>query len=114
MGDEESYFTAHTTAAPYYRVANEPALSLRHSDSADFFYSKLSAQRDLNTKYKIEMAVQNEKVKEREKLFAKEKEQQLLLRNVIIAFVILVMIISLLLYNRSQLKNKSRQQQLMG
>lgn len=113
-GDNDNYFTSHTIAAAYYRVANNPALSLLHSDSASFFDSKLSAQRDLNTKYKIEMAIENEKVKEKEKVFLSEKERQLFLRNVIIAFAVLLMIISLLLYNRSQLKNKSRQQQLMA
>lgn len=60
------------------------------------------------------MAIENEKVKEKEKVFLSEKERQLFLRNVIIAFAVLLMIISLLLYNRSQLKNKSRQQQLMA
>src|SRR5258706_1726117 len=60
------------------------------------------------------MAVQYEQVKEREKSFANEKQRQLLLRNTIIAFVVLLMIISLLLYNRSQLKNRSRQQQLIA
>lgn len=113
-GDNENYFVAHNTAASYYRFTNNPALSLLHSDSAAFFNSKLAAQKDLNTKYKIEMAVENEKVEEREKSFANEKERQLLFRNVIIAFVVLLMIISLLLYNRSQLKNKSRQQQLIA
>jgi tetratricopeptide (TPR) repeat protein len=112
-GDNENYFVAHSTAASYYRLINDPALSLLHSDSAGFFNSKLAAQKDLNTKYKIEMAVENEKVKERENSFAKEKQRQLLLRNVIIAFVVLLMIISLLLYNRSQLKNRSRQQELI-
>ena len=113
-GVDENYFVAHTTAASYYRFINNPTLSLLHSDSAAFFNSKLAAQKDLNTKYKIEMAVEKEKVKEREKSFDKEKERQLLLRNVIIAFVVLLMIISLLLYNRSQLKNKNRQQQLIA
>jgi DNA-directed RNA polymerase specialized sigma24 family protein len=112
-GDNENYFVAHNTAASYYRFTNNPALSLLHSDSAALFNSKLAAQKDLNTKYKIEMAVENEKVKEREKAFANQKERQLFLRNAIIAFAVLLMIISLLLYNRSQLKNKSRQQQLM-
>jgi hypothetical protein len=60
------------------------------------------------------MAVENEKVKERERSFAIEKQRQLLFRNIIIAFAFLAMIISLLLYNRSQLKNKSRQQQLIA
>jgi DNA-binding CsgD family transcriptional regulator len=59
------------------------------------------------------MAVQNEQVKEREKSFAVEKQRQLFLRNVIIVFVVLLMCISLLLYNRSQIKNKIRQQQLI-
>src|SRR5207237_702046 len=75
-GDDENYFVAHTTAASYYRFINNPALSLLHSDSAAFFNSKFAAQKDLNTKYKIEMAVEKEKVKEREKSFAKEKERQ--------------------------------------
>jgi tetratricopeptide (TPR) repeat protein len=35
-GDAENYFVAHTTAASYYRVINNPALSLLHSDSATF------------------------------------------------------------------------------
>ena len=112
--DDKDYFVAHTTAASYYRFTNSPALSLLHSDSAVFFNSKLAAQKDLNTKYKIEMAVENEKVKEKEKSFANEKERQLLLRNAIIAFFVLLMVISLLLYNRAQLKNKSRQQQLIA
>ena len=112
-GDNENYFTAYDAAASYYRSVKNPELYIVYSDSANIFNNKLAAQKDLNTKYKIEMAVQYEQVKEREKSFANEKERQLLLRNAIIAFVVLLMIISLLLYNRNQLKNKSRQQQLI-
>jgi len=112
-GDNENYFTAYNAAASYYRSVKNPELYIVYSDSANIFNNKLAAQKDLNTKYKIEMAVQYEQVKEREKSFANEKERQLLLRNAIIAFVVLLMIISLLLYNRNQLKNKSRQQQLI-
>jgi len=113
-GDNENYYVAHTTAASYYRFINDPTLSLLHSDSAAFFNSKLAAQKDLNMKYKIEMAVEHEKVMEREKAFAAKKERQLFLRNAIIGFAILIMIISLLLYNRTQLKNRNRQQQLIA
>jgi len=113
-GDNENYYVAHSTAASYYRFTNNAALSLLHSDSATFFNSKLAVQKDLNIKYKIEMAVEHEKVVEREKAFAEKKENELFLRNAIIGFAVLVMIISLLLYNRSQLKNKSRQQQLIA
>jgi DNA-binding CsgD family transcriptional regulator len=113
-GDNESYFTAYNAAAAYYRNIKNPALYMVYSDSADIYNGKLAVQKDLNTKYKIEMAVQNEQVKEREKSFAGEKRQQLLLRNAIIAFVVLLMIISLLLYNRAQIKNKSRRQQLIA
>lgn len=113
-GDDQNYFIAYNTAAAYYRSANKPSMALLYNDSAILANGKLSKQRDLNAKFKIEMAVQDEKVKEREKLFANEKQRQLLLRNAIIAFVVLIMIISLLLYNRSQLKNKSRQQQLIA
>ena len=112
-GDNENYFTAYNAAASYYRSVKNPELYIVYSDSADIFNNKLAAQKDLNTKYKIEMAVQYEQVKEREKSFANEKQRQLLLRNAIIAFVVLLMVISLLLYNRAQLKNKSRQQQLI-
>jgi DNA-binding CsgD family transcriptional regulator len=114
IGDNENYFTAYTAAASYYRYVKDAALYIAYSDSANIFNDKLAAQKDLNTKYKIEMAVQNEQVKEREKSFAVEKQRQLLLRNAIIGFVVLLMIISLLLYNRAQIKNKSRQQQLMA
>lgn len=113
-GDNENYYVAHSIAASYYRVTNNPALSLLHGDSAAFFNSRLAAQKDLKTKYKIEMAVENEKVKERERSFAAEKQRQLLLRNGIIGFAVLLMIISLLLYNRSQLKNRNRQQELIA
>jgi hypothetical protein len=113
-GDEENYFIAYNTAASYYRSANKLPLALLYSDSAEVFNKKLAVHRDLNTKYKIEMAVQAEEVREREKLFTQEKQRQLLLRNAIIAFVVLVMIISLLLYNRSQLKSRHRQQQLIS
>ena len=112
--DNEVYFTAYTAAASYYRSIKDPAQYIAYSDSANIFNDKLAAQKDLNIKYKIEMAVQNEQVKEREKSFASEKQQQLLLRNAIIAFVVLLMIISLLLYNRAQIKNKSRHQQLIA
>ena len=109
----ENYFTAYKAAASYYRSIKDPALYIVYSDSANFFNDKLSVQKDLNTKYKIEMAVQNEQVKEREKSFANEKQRQIFLRNAIIAFTALLMIISLLLYNRSLLKNRNRQQQLI-
>jgi len=113
-GDNENYFTAYNAAASYYRSVKNPELYIVYSDSANIFNNELAAQKDLNTKYKIEMAVQYEQVKEREKSFANEKQRQLLLRNAIIAFVVLLMIISLLLYNRNQLKNKNRQQQLIA
>jgi DNA-binding CsgD family transcriptional regulator len=113
-GDDEDYFTAYNTAASYYRSIKNLALYIAYSDSANIFNNKLAVQKDLNTKYKIEMAVQYEQVKEREKSFASEKQQQLFLRNAIIAFVVLLMIISLLLYNRAQIKNKSRHQQLIA
>ena len=113
-GDNENYFTAYNAAASYYRYIKDPAQYITYSDSANLINDKLAAQKDLNTKYKIETAVQNEQVKEREKSFEAEKQQQLLLRNAIIAFVVLLMIISLLLYNRAQIKNKSRQQQLIA
>ena len=113
-GDNENYFTAYNAAASYYRSIKDPLRYIAYSDSADIFNDKLAAQKDLNTKYKIEMAVQYEQVKEREKSLASEKQRQLLLRNAIIAFVVLLMIISLLLYNRAQIKNKSRQQQLIA
>jgi tetratricopeptide (TPR) repeat protein len=113
-GDNENYFTAYSAAASYYRSIKDPARYIAYSDSANVINDKLAAQKDLNIKYKIEMAVQNEQVKEREKSFANEKQRQIFLRNVIIAFVLLLMIISLLLYNRAQIKNKSRQQQLIA
>jgi DNA-binding CsgD family transcriptional regulator len=111
--DNDNYFTAYNAAAAYYRSIKDPARYITYSDSANIYNDKLAAQKDLNIKYKIEMAVQNEQVKEREKSFANEKQQQIFLRNAIIAFIVLLMIISLLLYNRSQIKNKSRQQQLI-
>jgi DNA-binding CsgD family transcriptional regulator len=114
VNDNENYFTAYNAAASYYRSIKNQALYIVYSDSANIFENKLAAQKDLNTKYKIEMAVQYEQVKEREKSFASEKQRQLLLRNAIIAFVVLLMIISLLVYNRAQIKNKSRQQQLIA
>ncbi|MEP6750588.1 MAG: hypothetical protein ABJB86_22820 [Bacteroidota bacterium] len=112
--DYENYFTAYKAAASYYRSIKDPALYIVYSDSANFFNDKLSVQKDLNTKYKIEMAVQNEQVRAREKSFANEKQRQIFLRNAIIAFTALLMIISLLLYNRSLLKNRNRQQQLIA
>jgi hypothetical protein len=113
-GNNENYFTAYTAAASYYRSIKDPLLYIAYSDSANIFNDKLAAQKDLNIKYKIEMAVQYELVKEREKSLASEKQRQLLIRNAIIAFVVLLMIISLLLYNRAQIKNKSRHQQLIA
>lgn len=113
-GDDENYLIAYGAAASYYRSVKNPALYIIYSDSANIFNNKLAAQKDLNTKYKIEMAVQYEQAKEREQSFADEKKRQLFMRNAIIAFVVLLMIISLLLYNRSQLKNRSREQQLMA
>jgi DNA-binding CsgD family transcriptional regulator len=113
-GDNDDYFTAYNAAASYYRSIKDPAGYIAYSDSANIFNDKLAAQKDLNIKYKIEMAVQSEQVKAREKSFENEKQQQLLLRNAIIVFVVLLMIISLLLYNRAQIKNKSRQQQLIA
>ena len=111
--NNENYFTAYNAAASYYRAIKNPALYIVYNDSANIYNDKLSSQKNLNSKYRIEMNAQNEQVKEREKLFVNEKQQQIFLRNAIIAVVGLMMIISLLLYNRSLLKSRSRQQQLI-
>ncbi len=112
--DDQEYFTVYNDAAAYYRAVANPGLALRYSDSASSFNSKLAARKNLNTKYRIEMARQEEQVKEREKLFAKEKQRQILLRNAIIASVLLLMVISLLLYNRALLKTKNHRQKLVA
>lgn len=112
--ETEEYYNAYNSATAYYRAVNNSQLALAYGDSAKHFSVEMAARKNLNTKYQIEMARQNELVKEREKLFAKEKQNQLILRNAIIASVLLLMVISLLLYNRSLLKNKARHQKLMA
>ncbi len=112
--NNEDYFTVYNAMASYYRYVRNMPLYIVYNDSANMFKDKLDVQKDLNTKFKIEMAVQYEQVKERERSFANEKQRQIFFRNVIIAFIALLMIISLLLYNRSLIKNKSSQKQLIA
>ncbi len=110
----KNYFTVYQSLFDYYKEVGNTALALLYLDSAVVFKDSLDKIRDVNLKYQGQMAVENERRRQDEKIFAQEKSKQKIIRNGLIAFILLTMLITLLFYNRARLKRKHREQQLIS
>ena len=89
-------------------------MALRYLDSSVVFKDSLHKIRDVNLKYQGQMAVENERRRQDEKIFAQEKSKQKIIRNALIAFILLSTLITILIYNRARLKRKHKEQQLVS
>ncbi len=88
--------------------------AILYADSATAAKEQWRIARDVAQKHKAEISLEMERHEERQSLLAKEKEQQILIRNGLMAILLLGGIIAALLYNRQNLQNRHRQQQLVA
>lgn len=109
-----NYFTVYQSLSDYYKQTGNTSMALLYLDSAFAFKDSLDKIHDVNLKYRGEIAVENERRKQEEKLFKQEQSKQEIIRNALLAFILLSMLITLLFYNRSRLKRKNREQQLIS
>ncbi len=109
-----NYYSVYKALADFYKQSGDNKLALLYLDSSIIFKDSLAKISDINLKYQAEMAVEAERKKQLEKVFEEERFRQVLTRNGLIVLIILVMVITLLYYNRIRLKNKHREQQLLA
>jgi len=85
---------------------NDPGKALMYMDSANFYKDSLSRRHDVNLKYQGEILVDREKTIQNEALLEQQVSKQKVIRNSVVTVIGLVMLITLLLYNRSKLKRR--------
>jgi len=110
----KNYFIVYQSLSDYYKEVGNTAMALLYLDSSVVFKDSLDKIRDVNLKYQGQMAVENERRRQDEKIFAQEKSNQKIIRNALIGFILLSMLITLLFYNRARLKRKHREEQLLS
>lgn len=109
-----NYFSVYQSLSDYYKETGNTTMALAYLDSAVGFKDSLDKIHNVNLKYQGEMAVENERRKQDEKIFEQEKSKQKIIRDALIAFILLSILITLLFYNRIRLKRKHREQQLIA
>lgn len=105
--DLAKFYKVYKAAANYHRALGHNHEALIFTDSATIMKDSLDLIYNAMVKSKGEMAFMSE----RQHTYAKEKQKELILRNFIIGFIFMAMIIVLLLFNRQRLKMRSRKQQ---
>lgn len=90
----------------YYRAVNDPGKALMYIDSANFYKDSLNRRHDVNLKYQGEILVEREKTIQNEALLEQQVSKQKVIQNSVVTVIGLVMLITLLLYNRSKLKRR--------
>jgi tetratricopeptide (TPR) repeat protein/DNA-binding CsgD family transcriptional regulator len=85
-----------------------------YADSAALASEQWHQVRDVAHKHKAEIAIELERHEAQQALLEKEKERQLLYRNGLLLLTLLGLVIAALLYNRQNLKDRHRQQQLLA
>lgn len=105
--DISHFSEVYNSQSRYYREIGRDDLALSFQDSAITFSDSLVSISDVNLKFKAELAVEKEKAKNKEKLFETERSRLKTLRNSSIIIGLSFVIILLLLFNRSLIKNKN-------
>ncbi|GAA4401035.1 hypothetical protein GCM10023187_14810 [Nibrella viscosa] len=100
--------------AAYHRATGNYEQAMYYADLAAASSTRWKQQIDVTLKHKAEMALEEERYKAKEQRLQQEKQQQLLLRNFLLILTILALLVVLLLYNRRQLKDRHRRQQLQA
>ncbi len=105
--------TVYHALSAYYKSAGNLDKALMYSDSAIFYKDSLNRRHDVNLKYQAEILVEKEKAAQNEVLLEQQISKQKVIRNSLVIVIVLVMLITLLLYNRSKLKSRHREEQLL-
>jgi tetratricopeptide (TPR) repeat protein len=106
--------TVYHALSAYYRSIGNLDRALTYSDSASFYKDSLNKRHDVNLKYQGEILVEKEKTAQSEALLEQQISKQKVIRNSLMIVIGLVMLITLLLYNRSKLKSRHREEQLLA
>lgn len=106
--------TVYHALSDYYKGVNNSGKALMYADSATFYKDSLSKRHDVNLKYQGEMLVEKEKVMRNEQLFQQQQSKQKMIRNSLLVFIAMAMIVTVLLYNRYRLKMRHREQKLLS
>jgi tetratricopeptide (TPR) repeat protein len=106
--------TVYHALSAYYKATHNLDMALMYSDSAGFYKDSLNRRHDVTLKYQGEILVEKEKTAQSEALLEQQISKQKVIRNSLIIVIGLVMFITLLLYNRSKLKTKYREEQLLA
>ncbi|HEX5151703.1 MAG TPA: hypothetical protein VFW07_09640 [Parafilimonas sp.] len=106
--------TVYHALSNYHKTAGDFELAWRYLDSAAFYKDSLSRQHDINLKYQGEILVEKEKTAQNEALLEQQVSKQKVIRNSVVTVIGLLMLITLLLYNRSKLKSRYREEQLLA
>lgn len=110
----DNYYKLYAALSRYFRQTGDPVRTLMYQDSMLFFQDKLEVEWDDNQKVQAEYKFANEKwYDESAKLMAATRYQKGI-RNLVLGILFLLMIVSLLLYNRQRMKHifKERQSSL--
>jgi DNA-binding CsgD family transcriptional regulator len=97
----------------YYRAAGNYRSALLYADSAAAANDDWKRQIDVMLKHKAEIAMEMERYESRQVLLEKEKQQQLMQRNFLIALMGLSLLVVALLYRHQHTRNRHRQEQLV-
>ena len=109
-----NFHRTYAALSSYYNASENPAKALEFLDSSIFFRDSLFKITNINLKYQGEMAVENARKSQQQKIIDQERSTQIIVRNGLVILIILALLISFLLYNRIRLKNKHQQLQLMS
>lgn len=107
-------YTVYHVLSSYYKAVNDNNLAWMYMDSSLFYKDSLGRQHDVNLKYQGEILAEKERTAQNELLLEQQVAKQKVIRNAVIVVIGLVMLITLLLYNRNKLKNKYREKQLLA
>jgi tetratricopeptide (TPR) repeat protein len=105
--------TVYHALSAYYKATGNFDKALIYADSATFYKDSLNRRHDVNLKYQAEILVEKEKTAQSEALLEQQISKQKVIRNSLVIVIGLLMLITLLLYNRSKLKSRHREEQLL-
>ncbi len=105
---------SYKVMADSYRALGQYKLSLLYTDSATVSDVLWKQQIDVTLKHRAEIAVEQERHWAQERLLQKEKERQTTIRNGLIIFFLMTVLIAYLLYNRQRLLYRHRHEQLLA
>jgi tetratricopeptide (TPR) repeat protein len=105
---------SYKVMADSYRALGQYKLSLLYTDSATVSDDLWKQQIDVTLKHRAEIAVEQERHLAQERLLQKEKERQTTMRNGLIVFFLMTILIAYLLYNRQRLLYRHRHEQLLA